>query len=107
MSSMSSELPRDACSNCIFSSAPSRLGVVDCLEQLKGKSSEQHHNMSMEIADSSKKPIDLRALGRASQSQASQGSNASWVCGFVTMAMTNVKLCWPPWLEWGRHCICW
>ena len=49
----------------------------------------------------------IRALGRASQSQASQGSNASWVCGFVTMAMTNVKLCWPPWLEWGRHCICW
>ena len=55
--------------------------------------------MSMEIADSGMKPIDLRALGRASQSQASQGSNASWVCGFVTMAMTNVKLCWPPRLE--------
>ena len=70
-----------------------------CLEQLQGKSPEQHHHMSMEITDSSMKPIDLRALGRASQSQASQGSNASWVCGFVGL--------WPwPWPTWnfvGHH----
>ena len=104
MSSMSSKPPRDGCSNCISSSAPSPLGVDFFFKHIAWSSLKGNHRNNSttcpwKIADSSMKPIDLRALGRASQSQASQGSNASWVCGFVTMAMTNVKLCWPPWLE--------